>query len=46
MDDYANPEPPAEINKFTEDLIGNTLFSKHWLCELLLKIIKVMKSLT
>ena len=41
MSDYVNPELPAEIRKFKEDLIGETLFSKHWLCELLLKIIKV-----
>ena len=42
--DYVNPEPPPEISQVEqEDLIGNTLFSKHWLCELLLKLIKVIK---
>ena len=39
---FYNPEPPPEIVKIqNEDLIGNTLFSKHWLFELLLKLIKV-----
>jgi hypothetical protein len=41
MSDYVNPELPAEIKVIKEDLIGETLFSKHWLCELLLKILKV-----
>ena len=41
--EYVNPEPPPEIVQINkEDLIGNTLFSKHWLCELLLKLIKVL----
>ena len=39
---YVNPEPPPEIIKIQkEDLIGETMFSKHWLFELLLTIIKV-----
>lgn len=42
MDESWNPEPPPEIMKFNkEDLIGDTLFSKHWLFEVLLKLIKV-----
>lgn len=42
MDDSWNPEPPPEIVKINrEDLIGDTLFSKHWLFEVLLKLIKV-----
>jgi hypothetical protein len=36
-----NPEPPPEIVINKEDLIGDTLFSKHWLFEILLKLIKV-----
>lgn len=41
MNEYVNPEPPPEIAKIKkEDQIGNTLFSKHWLCNLLLKLIK------
>ena len=43
MNEYVNPEPPPEIAKIKkEDQIGNTLFSKHWLCNLLLKLIKVI----
>jgi hypothetical protein len=44
MDDSEswNPEPPPEIvNINKDDLIGDTLFSKHWLFEVLLKLIKV-----
>lgn len=42
MNESWNPEPPPEIVKIQkEDLIGNTLFSKHWLFEFLLKLIKV-----
>ena len=42
LSEYVNPEPPPEITKIkNEDLIGETLFSKTWLCELLLKLIKV-----
>lgn len=44
MDDTEswNPEPPPEIvNINKDDLIGDTLFSKHWLFEVLLKLIKV-----
>ncbi len=42
-DPYVNPEPPPEIVKIQkEDLIGETLFSKHWLFELLLSLIKVI----
>lgn len=42
MDESWNPEPPPEIMKINkEDLIGDTLFSKHWLFEVLLKLIKV-----
>jgi hypothetical protein len=41
MSDYVNPEPPAEIKKIKEDLIGETIYSKHWLCEFLLKVLKV-----
>lgn len=41
MDESWNPEPPPEIIQIQkEDLIGDTLFSKHWLCETLLKIIR------
>ncbi len=37
-----NPEPPSEIlNIENEDLINETLYSKHWVFELLLKLIKV-----
>ena len=37
-----NPEPPLEIAQIQkEDLIGDTMFSKHWLFMLLLKLIKV-----
>ncbi len=44
MDEYVNPEPPPEIAEIkSEDLIGNTLFSKPWLCKLLLELIKVKK---
>ncbi len=40
--DYSNPEPPLEIvNIRKDDLIGGTMFSKHWLFEFLLKLIKV-----
>jgi hypothetical protein len=43
---YVNPEPPPEIIKIQkEDLIGETMFSKHWLFELLLTIIKVITAL-
>ena len=38
---YVNPEPPAELSQMKQDLIGDTMFSKHWLCEFLLKLIKV-----
>lgn len=45
MDESWNPEPPPEIIQIQkEDLIGETLFSKHWLCEVLLKIIKNVES--
>ncbi|CAF0786736.1 unnamed protein product [Brachionus calyciflorus] len=45
MDESWNPEPPPEIVKIQkEDLIGDTLFSKHWLCEILLKIIKQIET--
>lgn len=44
MNEYVNPEPPPEIAQIKkEDQIGNTLFSKHWLCNLLLKLIKVFQ---
>lgn len=46
MDESWNPEPPPEIMKINkEDLIGDTLFSKHWLFEVLLKLIKVCDSI-
>lgn len=45
MDESWNPEPPPEIIQIQkEDLIGETLFSKHWLCEVLLKIIQKIES--
>ena len=41
-DPYVNPEPPQEIQEIQQaDLIGNTMFSKHWLFGLLLKLIEV-----
>ena len=39
---YANPEPPPEIQRIQQDdLIGNTMFSKHWVFGVLLQLIEV-----
>ena len=39
-----NPEPPAELvekHLIDADNIGNTVFSKHWLFTVLMKLIEV-----
>jgi hypothetical protein len=42
-EEYCNPEPPIEIiNSKKDDLIGSTMFSKHWLLNLLINLIKVI----
>lgn len=41
---YRNPSPPPEIAQISQgELINNTLFSRHQLFSILLKLIKVIK---
>jgi len=42
---YTNPEPPKELMSnevFHADMIGDTMFSKHWLFTTLMNLIKVL----
>lgn len=41
---YCNPEPPAELagTLLNADNIGETVFSKHWLFTVLMKLIQVI----
>ena len=40
---FTNPSPPPEIvQNIQEEIISNTLFSKHRLFSILLKLIKVI----
>jgi hypothetical protein len=39
---YSNPPPPPEINQVAhEDLVDNTMISKHRLFDILIKLVEV-----